>query len=81
MGNILWAPEKNLIKARFEELHLVGSDDSIEEWEGAYDSEDPVIKNPPRIDVKIQEFLLQSKYFDNNLNGNLTFQASKNNDK
>ena len=40
-----------------------------------------LLKNPPRIDVKIQEFLLQSKYFDNNLNGNLTFQASKNNDK
>ena len=81
MGNILWNPEKNLIKARFEELHLVGSDDSIEEWDGAYESEDPIIKDPPKIDLKIQEFLLQSKYFDNDLNGNLTFQASKSNNK
>ena len=81
MGNILWAPEKNLIKARFEELHLIGSDDSIEEWDDAYESEDPIIKNPPKIDLKIQEFLLKSKYFDNDLNGNLTFQASKNNNK
>ena len=81
MGNILWNPEKNLIKARFEELHLIGSDDSIEEWDGAYESEDPIIKDPPKIDLKIQEFLLQSKYFDNDLNGNLTFQASKSNNK
>jgi uncharacterized protein (TIGR02099 family) len=76
-GNILWDPEKNLIKARFEELHLLGSDESIEEWDDAFETEDPIIKNPPKIDVKIQEFLLKSKYFDNNLNGNLTFQASK----
>ncbi len=75
-GNILWDPEKNLIKARFEELHLLGSDESIEEWDDAFETEDPIIKNPPKIDVKIQEFLLKSKYFDNNLNGNLTFQAS-----
>ena len=81
MGNILWNPEKNLIKARFEELHLIGSDDAIEEWDGAYESEDPIIKDPPKIDLKIQEFLLQSKYFDNDLNGNLTFQASKSNNK
>ena len=47
----------------------------------AYESEDPIIKNPPKIDLKIQEFLLQSKYFDNDLNGNLTFQASKSNKK
>ena len=80
-GNILWDPEKNLIKARFEELHLLGSDESIEEWDDAFETEDPIIKNPPKIDVKIQEFLLKSKYFDNNLNGNLTFQASKSNDK
>ena len=78
-GNILWDPEKNLIKARFEELHLLGSDESIEEWDDAFETEDPIIKNPPKIDVKIQEFLLKSKYFDNNLNGNLTFQASKSN--
>ena len=80
-GNILWDPEKNLIKARFEELHLLGSDESIEEWDDAFETEDPIIKNPPKIDVKIQEFLLKSKYFDNNLNGNLTFQASKSNNK
>ena len=80
-GNILWDPEKDLIKARFEELHLIGSDESIEEWDDAFETEDPIIKNPPKIDVKIQEFLLKSKYFDNNLNGNLTFQASKGNDK
>lgn len=80
-GNILWDPEKNLIKARFEELHLLGSDESIEEWDNAFETEDPIIKNPPKIDVKIQEFLLKSKYFDNNLNGNLTFQASKSSDK
>ena len=47
MGNILWNPEKNLIKARFEELHLIGSDDSIEEWDGAYESEDPYHKGSP----------------------------------
>jgi len=80
-GNILWDPKKDLIKARFEELHLLGSDESIEEWDDAFETEDPIIKNPPKIDVKIQEFLLKSKYFDNNLNGNLTFQASKSNDK
>ena len=80
-GNILWDPKKDLIKARFEELHLIGSDESIEEWDDAFETEDPIIKNPPKIDVKIQEFLLKSKYFDNNLNGNLTFQASKSNDK
>ena len=80
-GNILWDPKKDLIKARFEELHLIGSDESIEEWDDAFETEDPIIKNPPKIDVKIQEFLLKSKYFDNNLNGNLTFQASKGNDK
>ena len=80
-GNILWDPEKDLIKARFEELHLLGSDESIEEWDDAFETEDPIIKNPPKIDVKIQEFLLKSKYFDNNLNGNLTFQASKSNNK
>ena len=80
-GNILWDPEKDLIKARFEELHLIGSDESIEEWDDAFETEDPIIKNPPKIDVKIQEFLLKSKYFDNNLNGNLTFQASKSNNK
>lgn len=80
-GNILWNPEKDLIKARFEELHLIGSDESIEEWDDAFETEDPIIKNAPKIDVKIQEFLLKSKYFDNNLNGNLTFQASKGNDK
>ena len=80
-GNILWNPDKNLIKARFEELHLIGSDDSIEEWEGAYESKDPIIKAPLKIDLKIQEFLLKSKYFDNDLNGNLTFQASKTNNK
>ncbi|MDA9086454.1 YhdP family protein [Methylophilaceae bacterium] len=80
-GNILWNPKKDLIKARFEELHLIGSDESIEEWDDAFETEDPIIKNAPKIDVKIQEFLLKSKYFDNNLNGNLTFQASKSNDK
>jgi len=80
-GNILWDAEKNLVKARFEELHLIGSDASIEEWDGAIESEDPIIKDPPKIDVKIQEFSLKSKYFDNNLNGNLTFQASKDNNK
>ncbi|MGE4597144.1 MAG: YhdP family protein, partial [Methylophilaceae bacterium] len=71
-GNILWDKNENLIKARFDELHM------LERIKSEIIKKDLVFYNPPKMDIKIQSFKLGITDYGN-LEGRLNLTAFKEN--